>query len=463
MYKRVLLWSVMAPALLGGCAVDKDAAVPSVDYAENWAESTALTPGWPSQDWWRQFHSPRLDDLMSKAITQNLDIASATARIKQADALARIAGAPLLPRVDALLGGQRMRSPELDGIQQTKQGTIYSPALSAGYELDFWGKNAAAQVSATTRAEASRFDRQTVLLTTQAAVAETYFRILGLQERMQVARENLRDAESALDAFRGRLSLGAATELDVAQQETQVERQKLEIPVFEEGIRKETDALAVLIGELPERMDAEAGSVSQIDVPAIGAGLPSGLLTRRPDVQKAEAEMRSQRANVEVARLALLPDISLTVEGGFASSALASLFNPASTLFTLAASLVQPIFEGGKLEGTIDLEQARYEALIDQYRKAILVSFSDVEDGLSVAAKTKEEEEIQRRALNAAQRAHIVATAQMEGGTANVLTVLIAERDLFRAKDDLVKARQRRLEAVVGLFRALGGGWNRDQ
>ena len=442
-----------------GCSIWEDPAPPEIQTPTAWIGARSEQGQWPSESWWRQFNSSRLNGLMSAAMSGNADISAAIARVKQADSLASAAGAPLLPQVDAGFSAQRMRSPALHDIQTVKQGDIFSPSLTASFELDFWGKNRAAQEAALAQAQVSRFDRQTILLSTQASVADVYFIILVTQERLDDARQNLRDAQTILDAFRDRLELGASTELDVAQQEAQVERQKAVIPPLEEQVRREMDALAVLTGQMPEAMPEETERLTDIAVPSLSVGLPSELLFRRPDIQRAEAAMTGAKADITVARAALLPDITLFAQGGSAANSAFVMANPPAAMFTLAGNLVQPIFDYGRILGGIGFAKARYEELIENYRKSILISFADVEDSLIAINKSTEEENAQRRALAAARHAYEVAVAQMEGGTANIVTVLIAQRDLFQTKDDLAKAHLRHLQAAVGLFKALGGGW----
>jgi len=444
---------------LTGCSVGEEYRRPATPTPAAWEQPMSAQADWPSNDWWRGFHSEPLDQLMAEAEQGNFDIAQAVARVRQADALTRVAGAPLLPSVGAAASAGRQGSPNLNGIQTAKQGNLYAPTLSASYELDFWGKNAAALASAQSTAEAARFDRATVALTIQAAVAGTYFDILGLREHLTVARQNLADAEHVLDAYRERMAIGAATQLDVAQQESVVAVQRAVIPPLEQDLQQNHDALAVLVGTLPEGLGLASGELGEVTVPVVTPGLPSQLLARRPDVQVAEARLKAANADITVARAAFFPSIDLTIQGGVESVALSSLLRPESALFNLAAGLTQPIFEGGRLEGALELKQARYDELVQAYRKTAVAAFSDVEDALVAVRKTTEEEDAQRRAEATAGRAYEIAQAQMQAGTANIFAVLNTQRALFQAKDARVQATVTRLRATLALFKALGGGW----
>jgi outer membrane protein TolC len=184
------------------------------------------------------------------------------------------------------------------------------------------------------------------------------------------------------------------------------------------------------------------------------------LLTRRPDVQFAEAQLRAANATVKQAYAAVFPTISLTAQGGLESRALSSILDPSSVLYLLAASATQPLFAGGALEGGKELQEARYDELVQDYRKAVISAFSDVENGLVGVALTSQQQTAQQAAVDTAQRANDIAQAQLFSGTIDILTVLNTQRTLFQAQDLLVQAKLLHAQAVVSLFMALGGGWN---
>jgi len=450
---------ILAMAFLAGCSLEGTGQPPVIEMPTAWSEPAGQNASRPDVEWWKEFGTPELASLMQDALLQNADLAAAKARVRQADALLKVAGASLLPTLGGSLDASRQGSPKLPGIQTAKQGNLYSPMLAASYEVDFWGKNAAVEASATAEAEAARYAQRTVALTVQSAVASSYFSILGLKERLAVARENLADAERTLEAYRERMAIGAATRLDVAQQESEVAVQRAGIPPLELELQQTQDALALLTGRLPEKLPENSDDIGRVKIPAISPGLPSELLARRPDVRQAEARLRAANANIAAARAAYLPSLTLTAQGGYESVALSNLLQPGSTLFLLAASLAQPIFDGGRLEGSLDYSKARYDELAEDYRKATLSAFSDVEDALAAVRKTTEAEEAQRQAEDTARQAYDIAQAQMQGGTVTLFVVLNTQRALFQAKDAHVQASLKRLEATIALFRALGGGW----
>lgn len=446
---------IAAALLLSGCSVGPDYQRPAIDQPKLW-EGTAAGTDWPGLTWWQDFHAAELDRLMETARESNPDLAIAVARLKQANGQALIAGAPLLPSLDAKGSAERTRQP----ASGYKNGTnLYSASLAASYELDFWGQLRDQAEAARLTAAASAFDRETAELTLQSAVAGSYFSLLSLNERVQLARDNLRAAENVLEAYRARFEVGTASALDLAQQENVVATQRAALPPLIEQQRQAHDALAVLLGRMPEGLVTPGGDLATVKLPAVAAGLPSGLLQRRPDVQSAEAKLQAANQNVKAAEAALFPSITLTAQGGSASSSLADLFKPAGVFYAVIGGLSQPIFHGGALEGGQLVAEGQYEEQMATYRKAVVSAFADVEDALVAVEQEQHREEDDKLAVGTAQRAFEIAQAQLYSGTIDILTVLNTQRSLFQAKDELAQARLAHAQAVVGLFKALGGGW----
>lgn len=416
---------------------------------------------WPAGDWWRGFNSPDLDSFIVQAQNANDDLRAALARVHQADAQRRIAGAPLLPALGVQATATRARAAVTGGGFAT--GNEFSPLLTASYELDFWGKNRAAFASAAAAAKASRYDRTTVELAVMAAVAGTYFQALELRDRLGIADANLANATKVLRGLKLEETAGLTTALDVAQQETVVATVNASIPPLKQQLRQSLDALAILVGSTPEIVDVTHGSLDELAAPAVRPGLPSELLARRPDVAEAESQLIAANANIAAARAAFFPNISLTAGGGYESAALAGLLTPANRMWSLAAGATQPIFQGGALLGQYQLTKARYEELLADYHKAVITALANVEDSLIASQQTSDLVERQQRAAFTAQRAYEFAQAQMRAGTINVLTLLNTETALFSARDALAQAKYAHLQALVSLYQALGGGWENKE
>lgn len=450
-----------ALAVLTACSLGPRYHRPDIPPPKTWAGSVETNaPEWPAADWWHGFASADLDDFIAQAQRANDDLRAAVARVHQADAQQRIAGAPLFPALDAQATAQRARAP-VNGVFTT--GNQFSPLLAASYELDFWGKNRAAYNAAAANARASRYDRTTVELTVMAGVAATYFQALELRDRLAIAEANYDNAGRILKGLRLEQTAGTATALDVAQQETVVATVNATIPPLRQQLRQSVDALAILVGSTPEGVDVARGTLDEIRAPPVRPGLPSELLTRRPDVAEAEAQLIAANANIAAARAAFFPSISLTANGGFESSQLAHLLTPANRVWSLGAGLTQPIFQGGALLGQYRLSKGRYEELLADYHKAVISALANVEDALSAFSETADQLERQRQAAAQADRAYQFAQAQMRAGTINVLTLLNTETALFSARDALAQAKFAHLQAAVSLYQALGGGWQEDK
>jgi NodT family efflux transporter outer membrane factor (OMF) lipoprotein len=431
---------------------------PDVPPPATWlTASDSGAPVWPGSEWWRGFQSPELDDFIAQAEHANDDLRAAIARVQEADAQRRIAGAPLLPAISVGASAQRARAQVPGG--QILTGNAFNPLLNASYELDFWGKNRAALASATASARASRYDRETVELGVLAGVASTYFQTLELRDRLAIADANLENATRILHGLRVEQHAGIATALDVAQQETVVATVNATVPPLRQQLRQSQDALAILLGTTPESVDVAHGSLDELGQPPVQPGLPSELLTRRPDVASAEAQLMAANANIAAARAAFFPTISLTASGGYASPALAALVTPANRVWSIGAGLTQPIFQGGALVGQYQLAKGHYEELLADYHKAVIAALANVEDALIALQQTTQLVERQQEATLTAQRAYEFAQRQMRAGTINVLTLLSTETALFSARDALAQAKFAHLQALVQLYQALGGGW----
>jgi len=450
-------------ALLSGCAATPEPPGSDITPPAQFSEADATrTPDWPKPDWWQGFGSPELDRMIARAETDSFDIQAAIARIRQADAQVKISGASLLPNVSA--SGQNKWSHSYVTGSVTGAGGYYdsratSLTATASYDLDLWGKIAAGRDSAVASALFSRSDRDTVALDTLTSIATIWFTALAYQDRITVAQRNLADSEEILKAIRAREEVGTASELDVAQQAALVAGVRASIPGLRSSVVTNLNALAVLIGDTPEALKLTPRSLIGLSLPEISPGLPSELLRRRPDVMSAEAQLEAARANLRAARAALYPDVSLTGTGGWSNAAVASLFGPASALANAAASATQTIFDNGALQAQVELNAAKRNELVADYRKAVVQAFTDVENALVQYREATEQERLEAEAVSVAQRAADIARAQVLAGTSDLVTALQAQSTLFADLDTLTQVRLSRFNALVALYKALGGGW----
>jgi outer membrane protein, multidrug efflux system len=460
----VALGAIVALGTLAACTVGPAYERPDIPAPAQWRDTSSNNGSaiWPNPDWWHGFGSEKLDELIAQARQSNDDLAVAIARVREADAQARIAGAALLPALDFGADATRQHGPVSSGSNSGSSLATFNtfkPALTASYELDFWGKNRALRSAARATAIASRYDQETVALTVVSSVATTYFQALEFRDRLDVAHRNLANGQKIMRGLQLQQTAGIATALDVAQQETTVSLLDAAIPPLQQQFRQTVNALAVLLGKTPESIDIDTGTLNSLTGPQVAPGLPSQLLSRRPDVAESEQQLIAANADITVARAALFPSIQLTASGGYESSALSSLINPASRIWAVSAGLTQPIFHGGALRGQVVFSDAHYAELLSAYHKTVISAFSNVEDALVAAQQTDEQQARQQKAVATARRAFQYAQTQMSAGTVNILTVLNTENALFSAQDELVQIQYLHLQSLVNLFTALGGGW----
>ncbi len=449
--------------LLNACAgtphgVDSSIAPPRAwQYAER--EATQAT----NQRWWTHFGSPPLNRLVDQARRDSYDVAAAMARVRQAQASAVIAGAPLLPEVNFNLTASREKllhgsgNASLDATASNKTVDSFGTNLTASYEVDFWGGRAAARDSALQSLRASEFDQATVELTLLSNVADRYAQTLAARQRQQIAELNLANARHVLDLVQTRYDAGSATALELAQQKSLVASQQRQLPLIQQVAEESLITLAALLGQPVQALDLGTESFQALTWPVIGPGVPSQLLSRRPDLAQAEAQLAAASADVSVARAAMLPTVTLGATLGSGSYKAVDLLR--SPFYNLTSGLVAPIFNNGRLSAERDKARARQDELLQTYRGAIINGFADVEKSLSSITHLDQQREWQTEELQQAQTAFRIAESRYQAGAEDLLTVLETQRTLYAAQDANVQLRLSRLQASIALYKALGGGW----
>jgi NodT family efflux transporter outer membrane factor (OMF) lipoprotein len=389
-------------------------------------------------------------------------LAAAEARILQAEARARQVGASLLPLVNFNVQAQRQGAIAGATAHEDNLGAF----LNASYEADFWGKNRNLFASAGAFAQATRADRETVALTTTAGTANIYFQLLSIRERLTIAGLNLENALTVLDVIETRFRNGLANAFEGAQQRATVAALQAVIPQLQQQELDTRATLALLLGQKPEGFDVAGQSLANIDLPAVAPGLPSELLLRRPDIATAEATLESAHANVAAARAAFFPSIQLAGSLGAQNPALQGAITTLSgtgLAYAAGASLVQTVFDAGRLAGQRDEALAREQELLANYRSVVLTALSDVERSLGNIGHLTAQENFQAEQVRQSGQAFDVAQRRFAEGLDSYLTLLEAQRALYSARDQLGQTRLGHFQATVGLYRALGGGWRNDR
>ncbi len=447
-------------AMLTACAA-QSAAPPRQDIPDTFDAVTTADANWPAQDWYRDFGSSELNDFIDTAAKNNSDLDAARARVAQADARARQAGSATLPTVDGIATGSYLAGHSSQGGGHELD---WSALLSASYEVDFWGKNRATAKSARLRAGASRAERDSIALTTLAAVANGYFQLLALRERVTVAQSNRDAAKQLLEIVQARADAGVATPIELATQKAAFDSAEIAISDLSRAEFESRTSLSLLLGRVPEHFEVKGQPLDTVHEPAVTAGLPSELLTRRPDVLLAESNLRAGHADLAAARAALFPSLSLTASGGIQNPALpATVLTIAGTgpSFALGANLVQPIFDRGRLKAQRDEVQARDLELLSAYRASIVAALNDVENALATIQHLNQARDYQVENLAQSERAFEGAKLRYQAGSVDFLTLLESQRALYAARDQFIQYKLARLQSLVGLCKALGGGWNR--
>jgi multidrug efflux system outer membrane protein len=449
---------LMALALAGCATQVKVEPVAPVPMPAGWSQSGGnATPEEPNLDWWRRFGSDELSGLVREGQNNNYEIGAAVSRVRQAQVQAAIAGAPLLPEADLSIGASR-DIPFSSGAASTNA----SGMLQVGYEIDFWGKNRAGQQAAEASYRANVYDRETVALTVTSSIVATYLQVLSLRDRLEIARNNVSNAERVLALVQAQSRAGAASRLDLARQRAALAGQRAGIPDLEQQERAAEITLAILLGRPPQDFSVKQKGLDGIAMPEIAPGLPSELLTRRPDIRRDEARLAAANANVAVARAALFPSIRLTGSTGAQSSALQSLFDGPNLLANLGLSLTAPIFDGGRLANQRELAIAQQQELVQVYRSTVINALSEVEKALGQIESLEQQYKLKRTEVEQARVAFELSEVRYRIGAEDLMTVLDTQRSLSDADTALGQLKLQRLQATVTLYKALGGGWRED-
>lgn len=458
-------------ATVSACSMVPDYFKPSVETPKTWDSRQDAVNVWPDSNWWTGFNSAELNRLIAEAQANNTDLRVAVARIRQSEAQAKISGADLYPTLGADAGASRTRQgrqslSSSSATTTSRSGSdhvirnSFSGELTAGYQIDLFGGNAATADAALTRLDATRYNRETVAITLYADIASTYFQLLSLRDRIRLANETLGLAQGILDLLQTQRTNGIITDYEVSTQRANVASQRATVASLQQSERTTLDALAVLLGRPPQGFVVQGDTLASLNLPPVTAGLPSELLLRRPDIRRAEADLRAANFDIGAARAARFPSLNLTGSIGTQSGSTATLFDPGTMIYSIAAGLTAPIFQGGRLEGGEELSRAQKDEMVETYRAAILSAFRDTEDALGATVNTGRQYGFASEAFSEANDAYRIVEARYRAGTVGFLDLLDAQRSVFSANDTMVQAGLGRLNANVSLYKALGGGWD---
>jgi outer membrane protein, multidrug efflux system len=448
--------------LLLGCA--SAPARPEVPLPSHWSTQPAqpVRPHAASApELWALFQCPELRSLLTAAGKQHPDAAAAEARVQQAEALSRVARAPLYPSLSAAfeLVGQSDNGKNLGSIR----GGFADLGVMAAYEVDIWGDQRRRVESADARTEISRFERASMQLSISVGVAELYFEVLSLRERLAAAQRNMTATQQVLAVVEARARSGVAYEREVSQQKALVAGEAAAVEQLAAAEAETRVTLALALGQPESQLTVAAQSldaVADVSIDEVDLGVPERLLGHRPDVARAEAQLAGAHADVQAARASFLPSLRVVGSAAWQSVFLSQWENGSQLVYSGALSISQPLFDGGDLRGQRDAALARQAEVQAEYRSAVLSAAADVERGLRAWNGARKQLEQQRVVVDEARRAFELIQVEYQGGAGELLSVLDAQRTLFRAQDALSQLRLLKLRAAVSLVRALGGGWS---
>ncbi|HTC42463.1 MAG TPA: efflux transporter outer membrane subunit [Candidatus Acidoferrales bacterium] len=430
---------------------------PAAATTANTNASTVTSIG--DEKWWDVFQDKELQDLIRTALKNNYDVRIAATRVLQAQAQLGITRADQFP---TLTGGgniSSVRNPTIGPIP-AYEITLGEVAASASWNVDFWGRYRRATEAARATLLANEWAQRAVIATLVANVASSYFQLRQLDRQLEISKSTLASRADSLNLTKTLEEHGISSLLDVRQSEQLVYTAGAEIPDLERQIQQQENAISILLGNNPGQIPRGLKLTEQPHSPEVPVGLPSALLERRPDIREAEQNLVAANAQIGVARAAYFPQISLTGSAGYESAKLTDLFQGPAGVWTLAGSLVQPIFEGGRLKSGVNLAEAQHEQLLLTYQQTIQGAFRDVSNALIAYQKYREFRIQEQQLVDSAQDAAHLSEIRFKAGTADYLEVLTNETNSFSAELNLAQAEGNELIALVELYQALGGGWN---
>jgi len=449
-----------AAALLSGC-------MPAYRAAPEQAQVTAPS-GWigaSSEDtvvdsaWWKAFNDPGLSALVEAALARNNDILSAATRIEQARAAVQLADSSLGPSLSFDTGAHAERALGPDGMAISH---AVQPAVQLNWELDLWGRLSSQAKAAELKLSATQADYDAIALSVASETARTYIALLGLEAQLQQAKATSTSRTEALRLAQEKFDAGYISQLELTQAQSELEAVEQHIPQLELTISRHHNALRLLTGELPAVYQQNASSsLSALVLPAPGAGLPSELLRRRPDIARAELGLASKDASMEASRAAFLPQVSLSARAG-ALYVSALSYDP-TKIWSLGGSILAPIFDRGRLQAQFDSATAQRDEAAFAYRGVVLTAFSEVENALVGQRRFAEELSHVTARRDVLKRSLEHARNRYEAGYASYLEQLDAQRNLYEAENQVIAVRESQLQNMVDLYKALGGGWDYEK
>lgn len=459
MCRSILLSVLLFVALIVGCAVGPDYIRPELDVPAVYIYQDQETRETANTQWWKQFKDPVLDELIAESLAGNKNIMIAAANVEQAAAVLEATRAPLFPQIGYSGAGSKQRAGEFGGTRLPDNTyTSYQTVAGASWEIDLWGRIRRLSESAQANLLATEEARRGVILSLVASVANSYIQLLGLDEQLAISKRSLANYGESVQFFEKQFKYGQVSQMTVEQARTQYEIAAITIPQIELQIIQVENALSILLGRNPSHIP-RGKMMDEIMLPAVPAGIPSDILTNRPDIRNAEQNLIAANAQIGAARALYFPAISLTGDFGYASSDLSDLFKSPSRVWSYTGSLTGPIFTAGAISGQVKQAEAARKAALYSYELSIQSAFSDVENALAARRQIYEQIQAQERLVKAGKEYARLAQIQYDGGYAPYFTVLQAQQQLFPAELNYAQSCASLLASMVDIYKVMGGGW----
>ncbi len=454
-----------AALVLAGCNVGpkysrpQAPAPPAFRGADNADVSSDPNGSLGDQQWSAVYHEPELQDLIKQALENNYDLRVAAQRVLEAQSQIQITRANEFPTINAGGTGAGADLPNTIGTSIANPLVIGSFNLSAAWTPDFWGQYRKATEAAREQMMAQEWARRAVRMTLVGQVATTYFTLRSLDQQLEVAKQTVKSRQDSVNLTNTLETGGRAPLSDVRQAEQLLYTATAQVPMLEQQIQQNENAMRLLLGQFPgpvKHTDANALAPVPENLPV---GIPSQLLERRPDIRQAEEQLKAANAQIGVARAQFFPSLSISASAGLGGDTFGNLFDPSGKTIYGLGQLAQPIFAGGKIRGQYELSKQQKEELVLSYQRTIITAFRDVSNALIAVNKQRAAREEQKKLVDAAQDATRLARIRYQGGATAYLEVLTTDTNLFSAQLNLINAQQSEALSLVQLYQALGGGW----
>jgi NodT family efflux transporter outer membrane factor (OMF) lipoprotein len=433
--------------------------LPPEDVPEGWQNSTSEQDVWPNSDWWNNFASAELSDVISQVEVRNFSLQNNERNLRLAQLALRDAGFDLLPTPVVDVGASTRYSGSKIGDGNFAGDSSESYDLSAGFIYSDILSKPTRYDAAQARYEFTLAMLADTRLNTLGTAASTYFRILLLRDRVEAARQNVRNAEAIAKIVTARVNAGTVNQISLLQQQIAVQRERNNLSSLVQDEFAARAALALLVADSVQDFDVAATSLDDVTVPEIAPGLPSSLLSRRPDIVQAEANLKVSRADVDLARLAYLPNISLTGSVSLASDSLGDLLGDSTTTATGSASLVQLLLDNGSRGRNVERQRLELETALANYRETVIAAFNDIDVSLGNIELLRALGGVVAEDLKRAEESFRIAEARYREGVDDFQTVLISQNQLFDARNSVFDNKLAQLNAAIALYQSLGGGW----